>query len=306
MKAVFMTSKSPLGVEWGQPSIDQELCTSCGQCARICPTMSIQDKEGKPVVVTHRDFGCITCGHCMAVCSTGAVSVSGRGFKQTDAFVLAKASACLTAEGLQALLEARRSIRFYEDKLIESQTLERLIAMSATAPMGFPPTQVGLVVINGQKRVQELAGDLCGVFKKWLFFKTPLGSLVMSIVMDRPTREKISNYVIPVTVDILEGRKQGRDYLFYNAPCVILFHYPMKDPVDSVIACSFMTMAAESLGLGSCIIGTVPPAFEGERKMMSKWGVPDGRHLSMAMILGYPSVKFINGIRRRFAGVKYL
>ncbi|MBF0510877.1 MAG: nitroreductase family protein [Candidatus Omnitrophica bacterium] len=293
-------------VEWGQPLINQELCTNCGQCVQICPTMSIQDRQGKPVVVKCRDFGCIACGHCMAVCPTGAVSVSGRGLKKEDAFLLSPVSERAGADSLQDLMDARRSIRIYEDKPIESQVIQRLVAMAATAPMGFPPTEVGVVIINDKKRVQALAADLCAVFKKWLFFRTPAGALMMRLIMDKPTRALMRDYVLPVTVEILEGRKQASDYLFYNAPCVIMFHYPMKDTVDSTIACSFMTLAAESLGLGSCIIGTVPPALEGNKKLMSKWGIPDDRHPSIAMVLGYPSFKFTNGIRRHFSSVKYL
>ena len=71
-------------------------------------------------------------------------------------------------------------------------------------------------------------------------------------------------------------------------------------------ACSFATMAAETLGLGSCMIGTVPPALQGDRKLKTKWGIPEKNFPSVAMTLGYPAVKFRNGIRRRFKSVEYI
>jgi len=80
----------------------------------------------------------------------------------------------------------------------------------------------------------------------------------------------------------------------------------MKDPVDATFACSFATVAAESLGLGSCILGTVSPALERDKELKAKWGIPDAHFPSIAMTLGYPAVTFHNGVRRRFASVTYL
>jgi ferredoxin len=293
-------------VEWGQPSIDAALCTSCGRCARICPTGSIRMKDAGPLTGPIPGFGCIACGHCMMVCESGAMSVSGRGIREEDVFKLASPESRTSADGMQALLEARRSIRLYANRPVEPETIERMIIMASTAPMGFPPTEVGVVVINGRDRVQEFAEDLCAVFKKWLFFRTWPGKCVMRLVMDKPTRALMRDYVMPIAAEILEARKLGRDLLFYHAPCAVLFHYPMKDVIDSTIACSFASLAAESLSLGTCIIGTVPPALAGEKKLKAKWGIPEGRHPSIAMILGYPSVQFTNGVRRRFASVKYV
>ena len=106
-------------------------------------------------------------------------------------------------------------------------------------------------------------------------------------------------YVLPVASKILEARKENRDLLFYDAPCVLLFRYPTKDPIDP-------TIAAEALGLGSCMIGTLPVVLHGDKKLGAKWGIPSGRFPSIAVILGHPAVKFHNGVQRRFASVSHL
>jgi len=300
------TKNRVAAVEWGCPTINEVTCIECGRCVSICPALCLQLKDGKPVVGSSDKFGCLACGHCMAVCPSGAISVKGRGMKGDEAFPLPPPSARATAEGLEGILQARRSSRHYENRPVEKAVIERLLAMASTAPMGFPPSPVGVVVINGKERVQELADDLASAFRKWLFLKTPVGSIMLRFMMDKQSVALMKNFVLPVADTIIEARKEKKDLLFYDAPCVILFHYPMKDTIDPAIACSFATIAAESLGLGSCMIGTVAPALQGDRKLKAKWGVPAKSFPAVAMTLGYPSVKFLNGIRRQFASVEFV
>ncbi len=300
------TGNKPNGIEWGHPSIDEARCTGCGSCAGICSSWSITMKDGKPVIGSAGILGCLACGHCVAVCPSGAVRITGRGMTGEDLLPLPPRSARASADSLEGLLRARRSTRRFEDRPVERETIDRLLDMGSTAPMGFPPTPVGVVVINGKERVRELAIDLTAAFRKWLFLGTPAGSLMLRLMMDKTSAEMMRDLVLPVARKIIEEREEGRDLLFYDAPCVILFHYPMKDTIDPAIACSFTTIAAEALGLGSCMIGTVAPALQGDKKLKSKWGIPARSHPSLAMILGYPSVKFLNGVRRRFASVEHL
>jgi ferredoxin len=263
-------------------------------------------KDGKPVVGSRDKFGCLACGHCMAVCPSGAIRVTGRGMSGDDVFPLPPPSSRATAEALEGLLQARRSLRHYENRPMERTVIDRMLAMSSTAPMGFPPSPVGVVVINGRDRVQELANDLMAVFRKWLFLKTPVGSIMLRFMMDKRSVDLMKNFVLPVAETIIEAHKEKKDLLFYDAPCVILFHYPMKDTIEPAIACSFATIAAEGLGLGSCMIGTVAPALQGDKKLKARWGIPAKNFPAIAMTLGYPSVKFLNGIRRRFESVEFV
>jgi len=290
---------------WGKPEIDQQICTKCGLCVKVCPSFVLNILDGRPQIVQSTKFGCLACGQCIAVCPTGAISVTGRGLNKADIFKLKPPAERADAKTLTALLEARRSVRHYQNKPLSKETIDQLLTMAATAPMGFPPTEVGVVVINGAEAVQEFALELCIVFKKWLFLATPVGKILSRMIMDKPTRELMRDFVLPVVKEIIAAKEEGKDYLFYNAPCVLLFHYPFKDTIDPTIACSFATVAAESMGLGSCIIGTVPMALQGNAKLKAKWGIPAGKFPSIAMILGYPDVKYSRGVRRHFASVDY-
>ncbi|MDD5439660.1 MAG: nitroreductase family protein [Candidatus Omnitrophica bacterium] len=293
------------GMEWGSPAIDYGLCTKCGLCAKICPSFTISMEDGRPTVRHKGQFGCLACGQCVSVCSADAVRVTGRRMKKEDAFRLSPEGGRATADTLTALLEARRSMRHYEDRPLPREVIDKLLAMAATAPMGFPPSDVGVVVINGKARVQEFASDICAAMKKWMFLASPAGTIMMKFIMDKTTAGMMKDFVLPLAGEIIKARHEGRDWLFYNAPCVIIFHYPMKDTVDPAIACSYATIAAEALGLGSCIIGTVAPALAGDKKLKGKWGIPDAAYPSLAMIAGYPDVHYTRGVRRSFSSVQY-
>ena len=47
----------------------KENCTGCATCAKLCPTVNIRMKNGKPVWTGH----CIQCQSCIAVCPVNAI-----------------------------------------------------------------------------------------------------------------------------------------------------------------------------------------------------------------------------------------
>jgi nitroreductase len=102
----------------------------------------------------------------------------------------------------------------------------------------------------------------------------------------------------------VEGRRQGRDLLFYDAPAVLLFHHsPYVDASEAMIACTYAMLAAESLGLGTTMIGAAAPIIMRKRELCQQLGIPDGNKPAIALILGYPAVHFRRGVIRRFASV---
>ncbi|HNW27890.1 MAG TPA: nitroreductase family protein [Spirochaetota bacterium] len=300
------TIKTGFGNEAARPVINTRICTKCGLCVRVCKSFTIIEDDGTPTVVPDNGLGCIGCGQCMMVCPKGAVTVTGRRIGAGDTFILPKKEKRATPDTLDALLLSRRSVREFADRNIEKKTIDRLLVISTSAPMGIPPSDVGVTVVHGFDRVQKCAGDILAIFAKWQKFFNPVVMALMQPFMKKTDVEAFRDFILPATKMMIDEQKRNIDLLFYGAPCVLLFHQsPYADPVDGHIACTYAMIAAESLGLGTCMIGTVSFALDREKKLKEKWGIPAENKVALAMILGYPAIRYVRGIKRTFASVIY-
>ena len=72
-----------------------------------------------------------------------------------------------------------------------------------------------------------------------------------------------------------------------------------------LIAATYAMLAAESLGLGSCMLGT-SVALSRNKQFKAKYGVPVENKFSVTLILGYAAVEFHSGVRRRLASIEYV
>lgn len=290
--------------EAGTVTIDHAACTRCGECALICPTEVLRLEEGRVQVHTESMFGCIACGHCMMVCPTDSVRVIGRGISPSDLLPLAPSEERADGKALAALIQARRSVRRFKEEEPTPELLQRILAMAASGPMGIPPWDVGCVVIRGRNRVQELAGDIVTEYKGLLKLLKPWLLALMRPFMKRPAYEQLRGFILPLAQSYVDGRNKRRDLLFYDAPTVLLFHHsPYVDASEAMIACTYAMLAAESLGLGTTMIGAAAPIIMRKRELCQRLGIPEGNKPAIALIVGYPAVHFRRGVTRHFASV---
>lgn len=301
-----MTAKTLLGLPLAVPKVNVATCQTCGMCVEVCPSDVLCLEDGKVVESGRSPFGCIGCGHCMAMCPSGSITVEGRGIGGDDRLEMPRPETQATADQLEALLLARRATRMFKDEPVPRSVLDRVIAMAATAPMGIPPSNVELLVLDTPEKVQAFAEDLVAGFpgtlrllKILLFLAGPF--------FGRKTREMFRSFVFPLLQTTWKQRRQGRDVLLWNAPAAILFHHgPYADSTDSIIAATYAIVAAESLRLATCPIGTVAPMLNQNRAVKRKYGIPKENRCAFALILGFPKHRFARAIRRRFAGVAYV
>jgi hypothetical protein len=64
-------------------------------------------------------------------------------------------------------------------------------------------------------------------------------------------------------------------------------------------------LAAESLGLGTCLLGIVSPCLERDRAWRRAHGVPDANKLGLTLIMGYRRFAVRRGLLRRLASVTW-
>lgn len=148
------------------------------------------------------------------------------------------------------LLLERRSIRKYKDLPVEEEKLDKILEAGTFAPTGM----------NRQ-------------------------SPIMVAVRDKETRDFLEKENAKVMGD--ETRKP-----FYDAPVVIVVFYNPEIYTsfeDGCLVMGNLMNAAHCVGLGSCWIHRAKEVFEtpAGKKLMKKWGVPEGFIGVGNCIIGY-------------------
>ena len=296
-----MAVKHSLYNETGMVAVDRERCTLCGLCVKTCPAEVLSIEEGA-VRQNEVGFGCIACGHCMMVCPEECIAVSGRNLVGEDLKPLPLPEERADARSLKALLQSRRSVRRFSDRPVEPELLDQVVAMASTAPMGIPPWDVGVTTVAGFDAVRRLAAEVVGGYRGMLKIFRPGLLKLMRPFIGRARYEQFNDFILPLADMYLKTWDEGRDTVFWGAPAVMLFHHsPYAGEPDAVIACTYAMLAAESLGLGSCVIGGAPPILQRNKGFCAKLGMPEGNSPALALILGYSSVPFKRTITRRFS-----
>lgn len=293
--------------ETAEVKINYDKCKACGLCVEVCKGAPLYLEDGKVKIDQTYYFGCIGCGHCAAVCPTGAITVEGRDILPDSFLDIPLKEARAGYEELIALMLARRSIREFEDKEIEQEKIDKILEAASTAPMGLPPSDVEVLVLKGKEKVREFSDDMLEHMKsqKWVFSKPSL--LLMKPFMKKEEYEVMDKFVNPAIEAFEEKRKEGVDWLLYNAPLAMYFDVSSyADPVDPFITATYAMLAAESLGLGSCMIGTIGPMLKsGGKKIKEKYGINLRNQHGIAIIFGYSAVKYRRAVRRKFARIHY-
>lgn len=290
-----------------QVSVDFEKCTACGLCVKVCKGGPLILKDKKVIIDQTNWLGCIACGHCVAICPTDAITVNGRDFSPSDIMNLPPKELKASFEQFQTLLVSRRSIRDFSGKEVESEVIQKILDASSTAPMGVPPSDVGILVIDSREKMSAFKKDIIDILRSWKKSLSPFMLSIMGIFMGRETIDMMRTFVLPLANALVEEDAKGNDFLFYNAPLGMYFYSSVSsDSADPVIASTYAMLVAESLGLGSCMIGTVAPCFKQSKKLRDKYGIPPKSHQGMMVIFGYPDIHFKKAIIRRFADVKYV
>jgi nitroreductase/NAD-dependent dihydropyrimidine dehydrogenase PreA subunit len=288
-------------------AIDYKRCNSCGLCVNVCKGAPLYMEDGRVSIDQTRLFGCIGCGQCVCVCPFNCITVKGRDFSGDDLMKLPAKEDRATYSQLFDLMLARRSVRNFKEREVERSVVEQIVTAASTAPMGIPPSEVGLLVFQGRDKVKAFRRDLLDALKSWKKIMSPLVMAAMRLFVGKENHRLFKSFVIPAIDLYLDMDQQGEDWFFYDAPLALHFYSAATtDSADSCIAATYAMMAAESLGLGSCMIGFTGYALKYSKKLKRKYKLPDRMQPGICVIFGYPAFTYQKALRRHFAEVRYL
>lgn len=286
--------------------IDGDLCTGCGNCVGICADFSLKIVDNKAAVSATSAFGCIGCGHCMAVCPEGAIEIHGRTLSPEDLFELPPEELAAGYSSLLALYQRRRSIRKFLDRAVEPETLQKILDAAVTSPMGLPPSDVHVMILDSKEKNRAFVIDFCRHLDKMKWFVSPWFRILIRPFWGKTGDEMLKGFLRPMFDVYLSNIKEGSNVVTYDAPLALYFYgSPYCDAADPIIAATTAMYAGEALGLGTCMLGGIHPFIQNgkkAKKLREKYGIKYTSREGLFVIFGYHDIAWRNGIRRTFAG----
>jgi ferredoxin len=295
--------------EEAQIILTSDLCRGCGLCVTVCKDFSLELVNGKVAKSANRIFGCIGCGHCMAICPNGAIKIEGRFTSGADLFPLPRKDEASAFEPYLKLLQRRRSIREFKDKPVEKELIGKILGAAMQAPMGLPPSDVNVLVLDSAEKVRKFSFDYCD-YVKTLRWMTSGWFLALARPFWGKENDLMFRHFIRQMIDtFISAREKGENLVTYDAPAAFYFYgSPFTDPADPLIAATYAMLAAESLGLGTCLLGGVHPFIQSgsaAAKFRKNQGIRYKSREGIILITGYPAVQYKMGIQRTFANIDF-
>ena len=287
--------------------INEEKCNGCGLCESVCKDYSLVIVDGKVKISDNPAFGCIACGHCMAICPTDAIEIHGRTLSPDDMFELPRKDSAATYDQLLSLLQRRRSVREFLDKEIDSELIEKILNAARTSPMGLPPSDVNVLILDTKEKNRAFVKDFCDFLVSMRWFVSGWFLAIMRPFWGKANDELFRGFVKPLFSLYPDNMKNGINVVTYDAPlCMYFYGSPYTDPADPIVAATAAMYAAESLGLGTCMLGAIHPLIQNGKKARAfreKYNIKYTSREGLFLAIGYPAVKYKKGIKRTFASV---
>ena len=255
--------------------VDEDKCQKDGICAKECPMaiIRLQGEGGYPALLPGTDPFCIRCGHCVAVCPQGAL-----GHTQIPLEACPPIDTALSITETQAVqfLRSRRSVRFFQNRTVEKETVQKLIETARYAPTASNAQLLEWTVFTDRAQIKNLAG----LAVDW-----------MRSVLQKDPQPVFAPYM-PLVVATWDA---GHDAVLWKAPALVVASAPKQDAngmVDVALALSYLELAAVAGGLGTCWAGLLQGALLSWPPLKKEMGLPENHPHHYPMMLGYPKPKY--------------
>lgn len=261
-------------------------CLQCGLCARACYSGYLRFAQGQVLVP---EGECLDCGHCLAVCPQQALSITGYDAKEIEEYDQARMS--VESEKLLGAMRFKRSMRHYSSQPLERETLEKVLTAARYSPTVGNFQTMRFAVLQQQKMD---------------FVRQAAEILYKAKQAGHPETELFKMKTLEM---IYEASLRGEDRLFHGAPAVIVVmdkHLEAEPGANAYIAASRMELAAQAMGLGSCYVGLFIRAGRIQPELFQPLGAEADVKPYLALVLGYPGLKYRRTVPRKPLEVQWL
>lgn len=263
--------------------VDESKCKKDGICVNECPfgIIRLRENNGFPDIIPGNEIFCLSCGHCVAVCPHGALSHEMVPIENSP---IIKKKLVIDEERAIQFLRSRRSIRYYEDKPVEKEKIQKLIEVARYAPSAGNMQPVEWLVISNRSLLKKAAG----ITVDWLRQR----------LKDEPNLAKF----YPPFQSILAQWDSGIDSVLRSAPILIIASAPKEAAngmVDVALALCYLDLIAPTMGLGTCWAGLLQGAILSSLYLKEIVGIPARHSHHYPLMLGYPRVKHYTRLPER-------
>ncbi len=255
--------------------IDESKCKKDGICAASCPTgiIRLQDGDGVPEIVPGGDPACLVCGHCVAACPHGALDHEKMPIDDCPPI---ERDLTISKEQAVQFLRSRRSIRVFQDKPVEQETIQTLIEIGRYAPTGSNTQLVEWIACTDKDIIKEWAG----MTVDWMRY----------VLEKKP--ESVPFAYAPL---IIAAWDAGMDAVLRSAPALVVAVAPEEagnGMVDLSLALCYLELATPKFGLGTCWAGMLRRGLLNWPDLREAVGIPKGYPHFYPMMLGYPKYNY--------------
>jgi len=199
------------------------------------------------------------------------------------------------------LIRTRRSIRAFNDKLVEEEKIKQLVSGSCYAPSSNNKQLTEYTIVTDKLILDKIKNFTLEFFEDiYRKLNNPIYKNLFLLYNNEKAKrsiEQLSDYK-----KLIETSKNGLDLILHNAR-VLLFLHSNKNTsfseIDDSLKLQNLILLCHAMELGSFYAGYVVAACRNDHKIPKLLNIPRENKINGCLAIGYPKLKYTNWIKKK-------